>query len=112
MCQAYQEAPTTSKRRRGEPEPEFANGLDDRGRPIIPGERKSSRMAARERSASEEPIPQSASSDVAGSEIGADEPNATGRSTNGHGNGDHAEDVEPNEVAPLESRSDEIIVVD
>lgn len=46
--QAYEDdpAPVATKRRRGEPE--FAHGLDDRGRPIIPGERRSARMTARD----------------------------------------------------------------
>lgn len=55
--------PTSSKRRRGEPE--FANGLDDRGRAIIPGERRSARMSAKdEYAAEEEPADDSYSDEI------------------------------------------------
>lgn len=95
-----------SKRRRGEPE--FADGLDNRGRPIIPGERRSNRTAARE--ASEEPDDQTSPSDRAVSEPEA----AVTNSADDYGNGDDDDDgeayEEPNGDIAVGSRSEAIEV--
>ena len=79
-------------------------GLDDRGRPIIPGERKSNRVAIRE--ASEEADDRSEPSDGVGSGIEVDD-----KSTESYNKSDGVELGEPNGVASL-PRSEEVIAVD
>lgn len=79
-------------------------GLDDRGRPIIPGERKSNRVAIR--AASEEADDRSEPSDGVGSGIELDE-----KSTGSYAKSDAVDNGEPNGVASI-PRSEEVIAID
>jgi hypothetical protein len=85
-----EEAPTTSKRRRGEPE--YAQGLDDRGRAIIPGERRSARTSAKDDYApdQDEGNDQDDNNDEGQDDDGSysDQEIEAALPPNGHGNGD------------------------
>jgi hypothetical protein len=73
---------TSSKRRRGDPE--FADGLDDRGRAIIPGERRSARQSARDEYVAEEQEDEGDDDNYSDQDIEVIEPPNGNGDSNGH----------------------------
>jgi len=101
------DAPTTSKRRRGTPE--YANGLDDRGRAIIPGERRSARMSAKDEYAAEDQEEEDSYSDEGDASMPTNGDGIVDDHENGNDddefNGDHGQSANGASSPPISSES-------